>query len=90
VQSQWAEYKPLFIGIYLLYVVAFFAVAHSGSLIGAALSRSLGIRKTLDETTAAIDTSGRIHSREILASLICSGIFSFLAFSLNLIVPLQT
>jgi hypothetical protein len=90
VQSQWAEYKPLFIGIYLLYVVAFFAVAHSGSLIGAALSRSLGIRKTLDETTAAIDTSGRIHSREILASLISSGIFSFLAFSLNLIVPLQT
>jgi hypothetical protein len=38
VQSQWAEYTTLFICIYLFYVVAFFAVAHSGSLIGAALS----------------------------------------------------
>ena len=89
VQSQWADYKALFIGMYALYMLAFYAVARSGGLIGAALSRSVGLRQALDEHGGAVDTSGRIQVREILISLISSGIFSFFAFSLNLIIPLQ-
>lgn len=89
VQSQWAEYKMLFVVLYLLYVAAFFAVGHSGSLIGAAVTRRFGLQKVFEDADAPIDTTGRIQVREILISLVSSGIFSFLAFSLNLIVPLQ-
>ena len=34
VQSQWANYQELFLGMYLLYIIAFFAVARCGALIG--------------------------------------------------------
>jgi hypothetical protein len=96
VQSQWASYREFFLGIYLLYVIAFFAVAQCGALIGA----YIGERLTLHEPVAieakggTADGDGIVqvkgYGKEIFVSLMASTIFSLVAFSMNLILPLNT
>jgi len=93
VQSQWSDYKALFAGIYLIYVVAFFAVARTGALIGAAISEGLGYHARLEAPAAETEhaeTGRQRYAREIFVSCVASAVFSFVAFSVNLIVPLYS
>lgn len=89
VQSQWAAYREIFLAMYLLYIIAFFAVARCGSLIGAYIGEKMRWHEPqLQEAAEALAPKG--YGKEIFVSLMASTIFSLVAFSMNLILPLST
>ena len=90
VQSQWANYQELFLGMYLLYIIAFFAVARCGALIGSYWGEKLNWHEPVVQEVSEGTMSPKGYGMEILVSLIASTIFSLVAFSMNLILPLST
>ncbi len=90
VQSQWASYREIFLGMYLLYIIAFFAVAWCGSLIGAYIGEKMHWHKPLVQSNGDEAMSPKGYGKEIFVSLMASTIFSLVAFSMNLILPLST
>jgi hypothetical protein len=90
VQSQWASYREIFLGMYLLYIIAFFAVARSGALIGAYFGEKIDWHKPVAPEAGDEATPPKGYGKEIFVSLMASTIFSLVAFSINLILPLST
>lgn len=90
VQSQWASYRELFLGMYLLYIIAFFAVARCGALIGAYWGEKIRWHEPMVREASEGAMSPKGYGMEILVSLVASTIFSLVAFSMNLILPLST
>jgi hypothetical protein len=90
VRSQWVSYRAMFVGIYALYILAFFAVARTGALVGSLLGQKTGIHTERGETFEAGAVGIGDYRREILVSFVASALFSLFVFSINLLLPLQS
>jgi hypothetical protein len=76
--------------MYLLYIIAFFAVARSGALIGAYFGERIDWHKPVVPEAGDEVTPPKGYGKEIFVSLMASTLFSLVAFSMNLILPLST
>lgn len=92
VSSEWQSMRPVFLGIYFLYILAFYFSGKFAAGLASKLRRWLatseGVPAFLRSVAAADDTI-HISGRELATNLTFAAITNGLAYTLNLSVPVS-
>lgn len=75
VSSSWQDQQPLFIGFYIVYVLAFFLTARLGALIGTAIRKAVRGTEAGDGVMAAPSGLALRIGRDVALALVTNALF---------------